>query len=101
LFEKHLNVEQAARSPCEDCKEAGLFQEVRYQHLEAHHGEEPQGWPCIQLTAQQGLRQNDESKGLDELQWQVVEENKVGEICLDLGREETSYYYPFAMNCVH
>jgi len=45
--------------------------------------------------------QNDESKGLDELQWQVVEENKVGEICLDLGREETSYYYPFAMNCVH
>jgi len=45
--------------------------------------------------------QNDESKGLDELQLQVVEENKVGEICLDLGREETSYYYPFAMNCVH
>jgi len=43
--------------------------------------------------------QNDESKGLDELQLQVVEENKVGEICLDLGREgRKTGYYPFVMN---
>jgi hypothetical protein len=73
---------------------AGLSLGVRYQQLEAHHGEEaPQGWPCHAYSSQLSRRgcgkkikqaaqndddddddDNDESnKGLDELKLQVRE----------------------------